>query len=153
MSFYNNLHISLLEFCLNHNKKQNDDWEVAINSPFKRAEGTSSSLCPPCPQLFLYNLSRSIVFFVSWRSKDLTITKWFKTKSYYLGKPSLKKKKKCNIFFIWGCPPPPPLFCVKCNKKLIYFLSIIRAYLGHIEPIKIFYPQNHLKKYEKSAKI
>ena len=65
-----------------------------------------------------------------------------------LGKPS---KKKCNIFYIrvW----PPPLFCVKCNEKWIYFLSIIRAYLGHIEPIKIFYPQNHLKKYEKSAKI
>ena len=70
----------------------------------------------------------------------------------WLGKPSLKKKKKCDIFHIrvW---PPPPLFCVKCDEKLIYFLSIIRAYLGHIEPIKIFYPQNHLKKYEKSAKI
>ena len=69
----------------------------------------------------------------------------------YIREAFIKKKKKCNIFYIrvW----PPPLFCVKCNEKLIYFLSIIRAYLGHIEPIKIFYPQNHLKKYEKSAKI
>ena len=65
----------------------------------------------------------------------------------------IKKKKKSVTFFTLGSDPIPPLFCVKCDEKLIYFLSIIREYLANIGPIKIFYPQNHLKKYEKSAKI
>ena len=37
------------------------------------------------------------------------------TLSIDLGKPSLKKKKECNIFYtrVW----PPPLYSGKCNEN------------------------------------
>ena len=83
--------------------------------------------------------------------QTLTLTRQLNYKQINVREAFIKKKKSVTFFTLGS--DPPPLFCVKCDEKLIYFLSIIRAYLGHIEPIKIFYPQNHLKKYEKSAKI
>ena len=111
--------------------------------------GLSSAPLEPQPKVVITFHGRCVFLSSSLSSSPSILLSLL---SLSLGKPSLKKKKKSVTFFTLGSDPPP-LFCVKCDEKLIYFLSIIRAYLGHIEPIKIFYPQNHLKKYEKSAKI